>query len=251
MVRRRVVVGDVVPSGVGGWQVVASGLNRGSLVGVQSVRVVGAGESAAARVAGRELPLSGAAGRVRGGLSLNGWRRTCVCGIWLGVAQWDMQAGVCACGRRLLYKWARDGPYKSLDVPLVPRVPRPMPDWYGWIQVFSTRLLFWELRIQLQPLPAGLHAALRCGQLDSAGAAALLLGGSVRFELSCPSLQSLSVSHAPAWLKFLRSSSSDWICTALLSITNPPHLAIAHVFRNGCCVSCCINTSNLKFGSEI
>ena len=60
-----------------------------------------------------------------------GWRRTCVCGIWLGVAQWDMQAGVCACGRRLLYKRARDGPSQSLDVPLVPRAPRPMPDGYG------------------------------------------------------------------------------------------------------------------------
>ena len=142
VVRGRVVVGDVVLSGVGGWQVVASGSNRGSLVGVRSVRVVGAGESAAARVAGRELPLSDAAGRVCGGLSLNGWRRTCVCGIWLGVAQWDMQAGVCACGRRLLYKWARDGPYKSLDVPLVPRVLRPMPDWYGWTQVFYSFTLF-------------------------------------------------------------------------------------------------------------
>ena len=26
---------------------------------------------------------------------------------------------------------ARDGPSQSLDVPLVPRVPRPMPDGYG------------------------------------------------------------------------------------------------------------------------
>ena len=61
----------------------------------------------------------------------SGWHRTCVCGIRLIVAEWDMQAGVCACGRRLLYKRARAGPSQSLDVPLVLRVPRPMPDGYG------------------------------------------------------------------------------------------------------------------------
>ena len=64
-------------------------------------------------------------------VSSGGWRRTCECGITLGVAQWELQAGVCACGRRLLYKRARDGPSQSLDVPLVSRVPRPMPDGYG------------------------------------------------------------------------------------------------------------------------
>ena len=121
-----------MPSGVGGGHVVASGLSQGSLVDVRSVRVVGADESAAAQVAGRELALSGVtADASGGGPSSEGWRRTCVCGIWLGVAQWDMQAGVCACGRRLLYKRAGDGPSQSLDVPLVPRAPRPMPDGYG------------------------------------------------------------------------------------------------------------------------
>ena len=118
-------------SGVGGGHVVASDLSPGSLVAVRSVRVVGADELAAARVAGRELALSGvAADASGGGPSSDGRRRTCVCGIWLGVAQWDMQAGVCACGRRLLYKRARDGPSQSLEVPLVPRAPRPMPDGY-------------------------------------------------------------------------------------------------------------------------
>ena len=121
-----------MPSGVGGGHVVASGLIQGSLVGVWRVRVIGADESAAARVAGRELALSGVTADASGsGPSSDGWRRTCVRGVWLGVAQWDMQAGVCACGRRLLYKRARDGPSQSLDVPLVPRAPRPMTDGYG------------------------------------------------------------------------------------------------------------------------
>ena len=88
----------VVPSSVGGGHVVASGLSPGSLMdvrSVRSVRVFGADESAAARVAGRELALSGvAADASGGGPSSDGWRRTFVCGIWLGVAQWDMQAGV-------------------------------------------------------------------------------------------------------------------------------------------------------------
>ena len=87
---------------------------------------------AAALTPVRELPLSCVAADARGlGASSGGWRRTCECGIWLGVAQWELQAGVCACGRRLLYKRARDGPSQSLVVPLVPRVPRPMPDGYG------------------------------------------------------------------------------------------------------------------------
>ena len=56
---------------------------------------------------------------------------TCECGIWLGDAQVELQAGVCAGGRRLLYKRARDGRSQSLDVQLVPQVPRLMPDGYG------------------------------------------------------------------------------------------------------------------------
>ena len=34
-----------------------------------------------------------------------------VCGIWLGVAQWDMQAGVCACGRRLFIQTGSGWPF--------------------------------------------------------------------------------------------------------------------------------------------
>ena len=103
------------------------------LAGVQSVRVVDAGGCVAlTRVGGRELPWSGVAADTRGhAVSSGSWRRTCECGITLGVAHWELQTGVCACGRRLLYKRARDGPSQSLDVPLVPRVPRPMPDGYG------------------------------------------------------------------------------------------------------------------------
>ena len=161
MVRRWVAVGGVVPSGVGGGQVVASGLRRGSLVGVRSVRVVDAGESAAAWESGRDLPLSGvAADASGGGPSSDGWRRTCVCGIWLGVAEWDLQAGVCACGRRLFYKRARDGPPRSLDVQLVPRVPRPMPDGYGQIHNPFTLLLF--TLHNAAPACAYKHACLQC-----------------------------------------------------------------------------------------
>ena len=133
VVRRRVAVGCVAPFGAGAGQCAASVVNGESLAGVQSVRVFGDGVSMAlARVDDRELPLSGVAADARGhGSSSGGWRRTCECCTWLGVAQWELQAGVCACGRRLLYKRARDGPFQSLDVPLVPRVPRPMPDGYG------------------------------------------------------------------------------------------------------------------------
>ena len=84
VVRRRVAIGSVVPSGVGAGHVVgiASRLSQGSLVDVRSVRVVGSGESAAARVAGWELALSGVpADASGGGPSSDGWRRTCVCGI--------------------------------------------------------------------------------------------------------------------------------------------------------------------------
>ena len=103
------------------------------LAGVRRVRVVDDGGSVAlAPFDGRELPLTSVAADARGrAASLGGWRRTCECGITLAVAQWELQAEVCACGRRLLYKRARDGPSQSLDVPLVPRVPRPMPDGYG------------------------------------------------------------------------------------------------------------------------
>ena len=71
-----------------------------SLAGVRSVRVDGDGVSMAlARVDDRELPLPGVAADARGrGASSGGWRCTCECGIWLGVAQWELQAGVCACG---------------------------------------------------------------------------------------------------------------------------------------------------------
>ena len=88
---------------------------------------------AAARVGGgRALAPLGGAGAVREReLSSDGRRRTCWCGIWLSGAQWELQSGVCACGRRLSTKRARDGPSQSLDVPLVPQVPRPMPDGYG------------------------------------------------------------------------------------------------------------------------
>ena len=94
---------------------------------------VAAVPAAAARVGGgRALaPLGGAGAVCERDLSSDGWRRTCWCGIWLSVAQWELQSGVCACGRRLSTKRARDGPSQSLDVPLVPRVPRPMPDGYG------------------------------------------------------------------------------------------------------------------------
>ena len=133
VVRRRVAVGCVAPFGAGAGQRVASVVNGGSLAGVRRVRVVGDDVSEAlARADGRELPLSGVAADARGhGACSDGWRRTCECGIWLGVAKWELQAGVCACGRRLLYKRARDGPAQSLVVPLVPRVPRLMPDGYG------------------------------------------------------------------------------------------------------------------------
>ena len=103
------------------------------------VSAVGAGggvaavPEAAGRVGGgRALAPMGGAGDVRGReLSSDGCLRTCWCGIWLSVAQWELQSGVCACGRRLSTKRARDGPSQSLDVPLVPRMPRPMPDGYG------------------------------------------------------------------------------------------------------------------------
>ena len=133
VVRRRVAGGCVAPFGAGAGQRVASVVNGESLAGVRRVRVVGDDVSAAlARVDGRELPLSGVAADARGhGACSDGWRRTCECGIWLGVAQWELRAGVCACGRRLLYQRARDGPAQSLVVPLVPRVPNsPMPDGY-------------------------------------------------------------------------------------------------------------------------
>ena len=83
-----------MPFGVGGGQVVASGLNRELLVGVCSVRVVGAGESAAAWVNDRVLPLTGVAADASGGGPFwVGWRRTCVCGIWLGVARGTCRPG--------------------------------------------------------------------------------------------------------------------------------------------------------------
>ena len=108
---------------------------RNATVGVRSVRVVGDGVSIAlARDDDRELPLSGVAADARGhGASLDRWRRIsmCECGIWLGVAQWELQAGVCACECRLIYKQALDRLSPSLHVLLVPRVPRPMPDGYG------------------------------------------------------------------------------------------------------------------------
>ena len=90
------------------------------LVGVRSVRVLGAGESAAARVADRELPLSGVAGGVRR-WSVFGRLASHVC-VW-------HLAGHCAMGlgMALLQR------LKSLDVLLVARVPRPMPDGYGQI----------------------------------------------------------------------------------------------------------------------
>ena len=133
MVRRRVVVGCVAPLGAGAGQRIASVVNGESLAGVWSVHVVGNGVAMAlARADDRKLPLSGVAADARGHVaSLDGWRRTCECGIWLGVAQWELQARMCACGRRLFYKRARDGPSQSFDVPLVPRVPRPMLDGYG------------------------------------------------------------------------------------------------------------------------
>ena len=133
MVRRKVAAGGLAPFGAGGGWGGALVLHGEPLAGVQSVRVVDAGGCVAlTRVGGRELPWSGVAADARGhAVPSGGWRRTCECGITLGVAQWELQAGVCACGRRLLYKRARDGPSQSLDVPLVPRVPRPMPDGYG------------------------------------------------------------------------------------------------------------------------
>ena len=140
MVRRKVAAGGSAPFDAGGWGD-ASIVDGEPLAGVQRVRVVNAGECVAlARVGGRELTLSGVAADARGhAVSLGNWRRTCKCGITLGVVQWgcsgagvcELQAGVCACGRRLLHKRARDSPSQSLDVPLVPRVSRPMPDGYG------------------------------------------------------------------------------------------------------------------------
>ena len=113
----------------------------------------------AARVgSGPALALLGGVDAVRGrGLSLDGWGRTCWCGIWLIVAQWGLQSGRCAGGHRLATNVnysrscpthderrprllqsatleegkARDGTSQSLDAPLVPRVPRPMLDGYG------------------------------------------------------------------------------------------------------------------------
>ena len=133
VIRRRVAVDCVAPFGAVAGQRVASVVNGESLAVVRGVRVVSDGvPMAVERVDDRELPLSGGAADARGlGASSGGWRRTCECGIWLGVAQWELQAGVCACGRRLFYKRARDGPSQSLDVPLVPQVPRLMPDGYG------------------------------------------------------------------------------------------------------------------------
>ena len=133
VVRRKVAAGGLAPFGAGSGWGDALVVHGEPLAGVQSVRVVDAGGCVTlARVGGRELPWSGVAAHARGhAVSSGGWRRTCECGITLGVAQWELQAGVCACGRRLLYKRARDGPSQSLDVPLVPRVPRPMPDGYG------------------------------------------------------------------------------------------------------------------------
>ena len=135
VVRRKVAAGGLAPFGAGSGWGDALVVHGEPLAGGPSVRVVDAGGWVAlARVGGRELPWSGVAADARGhAVSLGGWRRTCECGITLGVAQWELQAGVCACGRRLgvLYKRARDGPSQSLDVPLVPRVPRPMPDGYG------------------------------------------------------------------------------------------------------------------------
>ena len=133
VVCRTDAAGGKAPFGAGGEGGGALVVIGEPLAGVRRVRVADDGGSVAlAPVDGRELPLAGVAADARGRTaSLGGWRRTCECGITLGVAQWELQAGVCACGRRLLYKRARDGPSQSLDVPLVPRVPRPMPDGYG------------------------------------------------------------------------------------------------------------------------
>ena len=74
-----------------------------TLVGVVIFRlwvwagVIAAVPDAAARVGGgRALAPLGGAGAVREReLSSDGWRRSCWCGIWLSVAQWELQSGVC------------------------------------------------------------------------------------------------------------------------------------------------------------
>ena len=96
---------------------------RESLQFVWSMRVTGAGESvAAACVHGWELPLSGVAADAQSGVpcSSAGVTRVCVCGIWLGVAQLELQNRVCACWHRCSNKWARGGLSKTLAVPLIP-----------------------------------------------------------------------------------------------------------------------------------
>ena len=130
VVRRRVTVGCVAPFGAGAGQHVASVVTGESLAGVRRVRVVGDAVSVAlARVDDRELPLSGVAAEARShGASSDGWRRTCECGIWLGVARWELQAGCALVGAASYTNGLGMALSQSLDVPLVPRVPRPMRD---------------------------------------------------------------------------------------------------------------------------
>ena len=139
-----VAAGGQAPFGAGGEWGGASVVIGEPLAGVRRVRVVGDGGSVALAPIGR----TGAAlvgcccGRARSCCILG--RLTAHVRVWhhVGGCSAGLQAGVCACGRRLFYKRARDGPSQSLDVPLVPRVPRPMPDGTNRCTIFSTFYLY-------------------------------------------------------------------------------------------------------------